>query len=58
MCLFPGEGGEKQHWTQLSDYTITIDLSPGTHHIIVIAEDDQGLQTRVDKYVYVEPVEN
>ena len=50
--------GEKQHWTQQSDYTITLDLSSGQHHIVIIAEDDQGLQTRVDKYVYVEPVDD
>ena len=36
--------GEKQHWTQQSDYTITLDLSSGQHHIVIIAEDDQGLQ--------------
>ena len=50
--------GEKQHWTQQSDYTITLDLSAGQHHIVLIAEDDQDLQTRIDKYVYVEPVDN
>jgi C-terminal peptidase prc len=51
VCL----DGEKQYWTQKSDYTMTLELTSGQHHIAVIAEDNQGLQTRIDKYIYVQP---
>ena len=50
--------GEKQYWTQNVDYSLNIDLTTGQHHVIVVAEDNQGIETRVDKYVYVEATDD
>jgi hypothetical protein len=50
--------GEKQFWTPKPDYIKTVNLTVGQHHIVVIAEDDQGLQTRIDRYVYVQPTKD
>ena len=49
--------GEKQYWTKNVDYSTNIELTTGQHHIIVIAEDNQGIETRIDKYIYVESMD-
>ncbi|MBM74398.1 MAG: hypothetical protein CMK59_03285 [Proteobacteria bacterium] len=50
--------GEKIVWHgEKNSYTFREDLYPGQHHLVLMAEDELGLEYRIDRYIWAAYVE-